>query len=140
MRTRDCGPLKRHNSCVQEATNYIRGLNTLTSGKTLVEVLKCARALLDNEEHWAQGARARDERGRNVRPEDPSAVKWCLEGACARVSNNYGITPPDLLALFEQIVRDDYGIEDGNGSWWNDNRDHESMLRLLDDAVARLTG
>src|SRR5215813_4814584 len=50
-------------------------------------VLQRAKVLLECEEHWTQGAWARDENGRPCDPLSSRARRWCAWGAlykCAR--------------------------------------------------------
>ena len=115
-----------------------------------VEVLRIARRLLNDPQLWTQEARARDLRGRPVRPNSPKAACWSLGGALAVASNQYGITPPTILRMLDLIVRE-WGMVDklwpdddtpGPEIWecaedYNDIRPHHFVLALLDEAIKR---
>ena len=46
---------------------------------------RTVRELLSKPTSWTKNAYARDQHGKPVRPNDPSATSWCLEGAISRV-------------------------------------------------------
>lgn len=111
------------------------------------EILRIVRMLLENPILWTQGARARDAKGKRVKPNDPRAVCWSLNGAIAIASNEQGITPPELLRLLDGIVKE-WGMVapvwlEGPEVWegcddFNDQRPHRFILALLDEAITRL--
>ena len=111
------------------------------------DTLRVVRVLLEDPLLWAQNSRARDAQGRKVRPNDPSAVCWSLNGAIAIASNVRAITPPSLLRFLDSIVRE-WGmvapVWEGDPKVWetcddfNDQRPHRFILALLDEAIARL--
>lgn len=112
------------------------------------EILRIARILLTDISLWTQGARARDALGKKVKPHDPRAVCWSLNGAIAIASNPHGITPPGLLMFLTNIVKewrlivllykaDEFELwEDVDD--FNDQRPHRFILALLDEAITRL--
>lgn len=112
------------------------------------DIFRIARMLLSDIELWAQGARARDERGLPCKPHSPRAICWSLNGALAVSSNPYGITPPSLLEVLDGIVRE-WGLvqrlylsEYGHEVWedcddFNDQRPYRFVLALLDEAVVQ---
>lgn len=57
--------------------------------KTDREVLEQAIELIENPEHWTQGALARDVTGQHVDPLAPTAVTWCARGALWRASGRH---------------------------------------------------
>jgi hypothetical protein len=111
------------------------------------DTLRIVRMLLENPLLWAQGARARDAQGKRVKPHDPKAVCWSVNGALAIASNSRGITPPSMLRYLDSIVKE-WGMVapvwlDGPEIWegcdvFNDERPHRFILALLDEAIARL--
>ena len=48
-------------------------------------LLRDLRELLTDEDHWTQGALARDAENRWVDPDAPSATCWCLMGAIQHI-------------------------------------------------------
>jgi hypothetical protein len=111
------------------------------------EVLRIARCLITDVTLWSQWARARDLYGNPVRPHDPTAYCWSLNGALSVASNPYGITPPALLEFLDSILRE-YGLvellycEEGITLWetcdyFNDMHPHPEVLALLDEAARR---
>ena len=114
-----------------------------------LETLRIVRKFLEDPEVWTQGARARDAIGQRVKPHHPSAVRWSLNGAIAIASNEWGITPPQLLQLLDDIVREWGAVEPfwlpkGGPEIWetcddfNDQRPHHLVMALLDAAIKRL--
>lgn len=112
------------------------------------EIVRIARILLSDINLWTQSANARDEYGKRVKPNHPSAVCWSMSGAIAIASNPYGITPPSLLKLLDGIVREwglvqllaqtpDFELWE-NSDDFNDKRPHPFILALLDEATIRL--
>jgi hypothetical protein len=111
------------------------------------DTLRIARMLLDNPVLWTQNAMARDAKGQRVKPNSPRAVCWSLNGAIAIASNPQGITPPPILRLLDDIVRE-WGMVspvwlEGPEIWescddFNDQRPHRFILALLDEAITRL--
>ena len=103
----------------------------------VVQVLKEARRLIERPEHWTQGARARNKRGRMlIRPEGPTAVQWCARGALMRVtggtlSNDFWDASSFLHNIANAITGGTCGA-----SGYNDTRTHSEVLALFDAAIA----
>lgn len=105
------------------------------------EIFRITRVFLSSEVLWTQGARARDEDGRIVKPHSPRAVCWSINGALALASNPLGVTPPVLLRVLDYLARQ-HGLArrcSPQGMWEdvddvNDNCTHATVLGLLDDA------
>lgn len=72
----------------------------LFNERTPSEILLATKQRL-RPDAWTKAAVARDARGRNVKPLDPNACCWCVEGALAVESNPYGLIPPILLQLID---------------------------------------
>ena len=73
------------------------------------EILTAAAALI-TKETWCRGFQAYDVDGQGVCPNEPEAVKWCLLGACCKISSierTYQL-PKDLLGYI------------GDGIWATD--------------------
>lgn len=64
-----------------------------------------ARALIADPACWTRGASARDESGREVDPDDPSACRWCALGAVvAVVPPRPGRRPHELLPHLARVL------------------------------------
>ena len=116
------------------ATKFLEECSALTSGKTIVQILKDVRTVLYDPERWTQGVRALDAEGNQVRAEDPEAVCWCIEGAIGVVCNPYGVTPPHVLKALDKVVFAMFGRDCGVG-YLNDMVEHEVIIQLLDEAI-----
>ena len=116
---------------------FLARCNTLMGGKHPKDILRQAHKLLEDPAHWTQGARARDENGRKVRPEDPRAVCWCLESAVAMSCNSYGILPPYFMVLLDQTAEEDFGHVYG-APLFNEHYGHEAIIILLKCAMTRV--
>jgi len=117
---------------------FLARCNTLMGGQSPKDILRQAHRLLEDPVHWTRGARARDDNGRTVRPEDPNAVRWCLEGAVALACNDFGILPPYFMVLLDQTAEEDFGHMSG-ASLFNEHYGHEAVLILLKCAMLRVT-
>lgn len=49
--------------------------------------------LLDKPEKWTKGSSARDKNNKQVHPQEPEAVCWCLEGGLRCVTNGNRWSP-----------------------------------------------
>ncbi len=79
---------------------------------------------------------AEDEVGQSVRPADPSAVRWSVEGAIAKVSNPYGVLPPYFMVLLDNVICDEFGMH-CNVPYFEDHYGHAEILRVLELAIER---
>ena len=110
--------------------------DALTSGKTPLQILRETRAIFGERHRWTKGARARDRNGQWVRPEDPSAASWCLEGAVASVCNPFGISPPSMLKLLDKVVSIIFLTEEEvTAGMYNELMTYEDIIYLLDEAI-----
>lgn len=98
----------------------------------MLEKVKAVRELLTN--NWTQGAMARDEAGKAVDAMDESACKWCLMGACAKVTNQYQ-NFVEYVQLCDIIANSSGFITLVS---FNDTAQHEAVLDLLDNVIRRL--
>jgi hypothetical protein len=78
------------------------------------------RELLNNEKRWTKLAMARDEFGREVRPQSVEAVQFCLLGAAAKCYSSdwmldRGQREAALLALRKALDNDIQGWNDAPG-------------------------
>jgi hypothetical protein len=97
-------------------------------------ILRKAYALIADEQHWTQEAYARDAAGRQVKPYDPTAVKWCIEGAVAISCNPAAILPPFFMVLLDKIA-EELGYE--SVGLLNDGAYHRTVLYVLEEAIVR---
>jgi hypothetical protein len=114
---------------------------SVTAGRSYRDILLDVHKLIADRQRWTQGGTARDVRGRVVKPKDRTACCWCLTGAIALYSNDWGIIAPDLLRWLDELTvwycqrtqaKFDY-IEA-----FNDYFDHEHVVALLDEALSLL--
>lgn len=90
--------------------------------KTVLETLEAARKLITPRKSWTRGELARNAKGKKVRPNDPTAIRWCMEGACRRVSPEIG---------FHRIAHFDIDCV------FNDSHTHAEVLAAFDAAIAK---
>ena len=107
----------------------------LTGGKSYRDVLVAARARLDDPDRWTQEAYARRVDNETCKPRDPGACKWCLLGAIAHESNQFGIIPPPLLTFLEGMRSYCFKDQFQNVTELNDYLSHSSVLGFLDLAL-----
>lgn len=106
----------------------------------------CARAKELIRQGWVQRTFAKDADYRDVMPEDPAAVRWCLLGAINRSTFELDILPGLVLdSLYRMVDLTWPGSAFGAG-YWNDQpgRTKEEVLDFIDsierDALERCTG
>ena len=97
------------------------------------------RELLSSPDSWTQGVFARDQNGKSVCPDDPSATCWCLMGAILYIFKR------ENMATYKHVL--DVCLNKINplptkGEWsvrsmidWNDSpeRSHEDVVELLEN-------
>ena len=59
---------------------------------------------------------------------------WSVEGAVARMSNNWGILPPYFMLLLDDVARE-YGVDGIN--LFEDFVTHDAVVELLEKATTR---
>jgi hypothetical protein len=124
---------------MRSVDSFLARCNALMEGKSPREILEQALSKLAEPHHWTQGARARDGQGAVVRPEDPTAVCWDIEGAIAVSCNRFGVLPPYFMVLLDSVAEDEFGYPYG-ASHFNEHYDHDSVLTLLRIAAIRTSG
>lgn len=97
-------------------------------------ILRKAYALIQDESCWTREAHARDASGRCVKPYDPRAVRWCIEGAVAISCNPAAILPPFFMVLLDKIA-EELGYE--SVGLLNDGAYHRTVLYVLEEAIVR---
>jgi hypothetical protein len=104
---------------------------------TPIEILRDARTLIAEPEHWCQGAFAKRSDGRQVFPGDWDAAQWCAVGAVYRAAGS--LVSWTAVPLAVRVALTD-AAETTNGSVveFNDNGTHADVLALYDAAIAAL--
>lgn len=70
---------------------------------TATEVLRRARALIEEPARWCRDKYARDERGRSIRPGSERACQWCALGAVRAVTS--GIPANEVQPIYREAIR-----------------------------------
>lgn len=98
-----------------------------------IDVLKTARATLEDPARWTRGWFFRDDKGAKVaNPADASC--FCMLGACIAAAGNSVVTNiPGELAL--RYVLDGLYPADFND---DPTTTHADILRVFDDAISKL--
>ena len=99
-----------------------------------IQIVKRARALIADEEHWCRGELARDAKGVGICPMSDSATKRCGLGALIMAA--YQITNDRRQAhdLAIQAMRPLHGSVALVNV--NDVRGHAAVLALFDEVIA----
>ena len=100
------------------------------------ETLTQARALITDQNHWTQGALARDKDNLIVDALKSTAVCWCMYGAMIKVSQGKADCDKAIVLLRKKLEEMDYEIP--LVSRFNDYTDHAQVLKFLDDTIASL--
>lgn len=125
---------------MRDSVDFLRGLDALTSGKTLKQILTEARATISDPDSWCQHRIAKDASGHLINPSSPLARQWCLSGAIARASNNYGISPPGILQYLDSFLISGEvknKLEFKKAEEFNDFYQHRYVLAYLDYVIER---
>lgn len=97
---------------------------------TPVEILKAAKAKIEDPAHWCQGNAAWDLNGRACVPEDHNARSWCSWGAVTAASRQRGVSAHDYL----DRAADEFGF--ASAVVLNDSTDHPTVMKMFDRAIA----
>lgn len=111
----------------------------------MVDVLKQARALIEQPKAWARGDMSTDRFGHQVPLHSREACRFCLYGALLRV---LGMRSDDALpisvtsAVRRAILRRPYVRHEMHIVSFNDwpRTTHEDVLAVLDGAIAKEGG
>ena len=101
---------------------------------TPLEILKAARALITDPQHWTTGDYARDVEGHGVGSGSPDAVAWCAFGAISAVGRDASRRHRDSA---DEALRLACGGLVGDA---NDRYGHAYILAAYDRAIAKLEG
>lgn len=98
-----------------------------------VQILKAARALIEDERRWCPGQLARDAMGRTVRPTDSSAVQRCALGALVAAAHAFTQDSHQAHELATAAMRPLVGAT--TLTHINDVEGHAAVLALFDAAI-----
>jgi len=91
------------------------------------ELLKQAKSLIEDEEHWCCGLPAKDKAGNLCFAESPEAVSWCSVGAL------WKINPPSRIENGAYaLLRKHMGMNIDN---FNDSYTHKEVMKAWDAAI-----
>ncbi len=123
------------------AIDFLSRCNALMGGQSPALILFRAKEILSAPEQWTNRARALNDRGERVRPEDPAAVCWNVNGAVSLSCNKYGIFPPYFVVLLDEVAREiaaGCGLAGLTGLIeFEESFEHEDVIELLQIAVER---
>lgn len=94
---------------------------------TAAELLRAAKAKIEDPEHWCQGSYACDENGNGTYSRDSRAHSWCAVGALFSMAQNFSVTSNLRMAALEQGYR--------SISYLNDESTHENVMKMYDRAI-----
>jgi hypothetical protein len=99
-----------------------------------VQIIKRARALIEDERHWCRNELARDANGRSLDPTDRSAARRC--GLGALIAAAYEITNDHRCA--QELAIGALRLTCGSSTLVNvnDTRGHAAVLALFDEVLA----
>lgn len=116
---------------MDNAKEFLERCNRLMLGQDPKDILRRAADRIRDPAHWTVQAPARDAQSRWVKPHDPSAVRWDIQGAIAIECNPYGIFPPFFMKLLDELA-EKYGCE--SIGMFNDAYSHDRVLRIMAEA------
>jgi len=90
------------------------------------ELLKQAKSLIEDEEHWCCGVFARDKSGNPCTPRSQKAVAWCSTGALQNKSFS------EVYAEARLLLRKHMGM---SVIQFNDSHTHEEVIKAWDAAI-----
>ena len=80
--------------------------------KPVTQTFREARALIEAPEHWTRGSLARSEDGKPCDPRSPAAVRWCANGAMAKVTVS-GMGRTQAWLFLRMVTTDIVILNDG---------------------------
>lgn len=103
-------------------------------------VVREARRLLTDPDHWTRCELAEDEEGETADPCSNAAVSFCLLGAVQRASSNLGIPGgtqiEDVVKEIAKVILDGdldgYDYQEVVWEWNDHDADHADVLQVLD--------
>ena len=102
------------------------------------QVLINARALIADPAHWTRGELACTAEGQSVAWYDPSAARWCAQGAIYRAACDLVADQKEATRIGNEVAKSIYGRR-----WHfvslaiiNDRQGHAAVLAAFDKALA----
>lgn len=102
--------------------------STMPETRSVADVLRAGLALIEDPEHWATGAFARDARGLSCGADTPQAVCWCSYGALDRAGG-----PTDERFEAARVLKTVIGSE--ALSHFNDTHTHAEVVAVWRKAI-----
>lgn len=102
-----------------------------------LQVLKEARALIEDPKHWTTGVEARDKNGNAVPVFNPEACQFCALGAVNRAASVHPGQILDAITALLTTVSNIFPGYDGTPDV-NDQLGHAAVLTLFDETIRRL--
>jgi hypothetical protein len=99
---------------------------------TPVEILKAARAKIEDPERWTTGMYARNREGLPIPSNDRVACKWCAHGAMMAVTDD---DDPDYYKAINALSN----VCGGSPANFNDSHTHAEVLDAFDQAIDALS-
>jgi hypothetical protein len=105
-----------------------------------VGLLRDARALIEDPDHWCQHHIAEDRLGNPTAEDAPEACRWCVSGAFLRVGKERGGYPHQGRRFDETVYGQTWNALNARRSAVsvNDCDGHDAVLALIDETIARL--
>lgn len=101
---------------------------------TTIEILRAAKALIDEPGKWTKNTEARDRGGEPTYPDGVDACSFCMVGAINRAARR-----PDERVLAMNAIRP---VGWPSLDRWNDHRErtHHEVMTRFDETIALLEG
>jgi hypothetical protein len=100
------------------------------------KALVSARALIEDPKHWTQGANATDSSGKITMPNSPNACCFCANGAILKVCEGF-LPISCVIPFLERGLPKDKELNQSLFVY-NDTHTHSEVLKLFDQAIAKL--
>jgi len=95
------------------------------------QLLKEAKSLIEDPQHWNEEYFARNSKGQDCRSRDPEAVAWCAWGAINKVTDSHN---NDAAANF--LYRSAFDLFKKKEIWEvNDCIGHTAVMQMYDRAI-----
>lgn len=98
--------------------------------KSTADILRQAKALIEDEAHWCRGVGSRNKEGAPVLITSMDAYSWCAMGAVNLVRGRNS-TPYNLL------IEVAFGLFGMTPTAVNDTLNHAAVMQMYDEAIRR---
>ncbi len=96
------------------------------------DILRAARARIEDPKNWTKNVLARDTRGREVPADDPRACRWCAYGALIAEGKSITSDEGHLLRVASRSAFN-IGVPCVND---DDDKGHPAIIQVFDAAIA----